>query len=270
VPKNLEDYTSTQVRFIDCSDDADFLEAIIGMSFKGTGLKIPLIARKPESNLFVPADPEATHLMMENGWDLTAEDMAFIANSQGLKLPADDFARMINCFFYATENGRLKTRRVQWIDFFPLKIMSSKETETTIENDLVIGLWPSLDAVIEYDSQLPFPRPGTFENDRLALLNRFRELILEPDITEPRITSWLSRPEHQFILKMALPAKRIIHQHKCLWTTDPSRQPIIPDFLAVRANGYADIVEFKLPELKGGQWLELSIEKLSVPRSTHT
>ena len=252
VPKNLEAYQSTQVRFVDCRDDSDFLESIIGMKFKGGNiLKLPLTPRVPVCNLFIPADPEAIHLMMDNGWDMTAEDMAFIMNTHGLELPANDFARMINCFFYATEQARLKTRRIQWIDFFPLKILETKETETTIEDELIISLWPSLEAVIEHDSMFSFPRPGTFENDRLALLNRFRELILEPDLTEPKITSWLAKPAHAFILKMGLPAKRLIHQHKFFWTTDPSRAPIIPDFLAVRANGYADIVEFKLPALKG-------------------
>jgi len=98
---------------------------------------------------------------------------------------------------------------------------------------------------------MQFPRPAFFENERLALLNRFRELILTPGVTEPQITSWLAEPAHQFILRMALPAVGLLAQKKCLWMNELSRDPIIPDFFAVKPNGFADIVEFKLPELKG-------------------
>lgn len=38
-------------------------------------------------------------------------------------------------------------------------------------------------------------------------------------------------------------------QVKCEWQSE-EKDEIIPDFFVVRANGYADIVEFKLPKVK--------------------
>lgn len=41
----------------------------------------------------------------------------------------------------------------------------------------------------------------------------------------------------------------VTSQVKCDWQSE-EKDEIIPDFFVVRANGYADIVEFKLPKVK--------------------
>jgi hypothetical protein len=248
-PAHVSDKLSgeTIITVTDYRGDGDLISDIIGMKFQGTGFKLPLAASDLYWNLFLPTSADAITLMMEIGWDLTAENMAFGMNTGGLSLPEDDFARMVNCFFYSAENERLKTRRIQWIDFLPLTITDvDDETE-----DISVRLWPDMEHVVNHDVRIQFPRPALFENDRLALLNRFREVILTPNITEPQITAWLAQPANQFILKMSLPAVHLLDQRKCVWVSDPSRDAIMPDFFAIRANGYADIVEFKLPELKG-------------------
>ena len=237
----------TQVTFTDCRSEGDLIENIIGMRFEGSTMKLPLGPREPCYNLFLPTTLDTISLMLENGWDLSAETMTFGMNTGGLAPPHDEYTRVVNGFFYGVENGRLKTRRVQWIEFLPATITDIDEER----EDLGVRFWPDLDAMAEEDAHLQFPRPVDFENQRLALLNRFRELILKPETTEPQITSWLAQPANQFILRMSLPAISIFDQRKCEWVTDQSRDPIIPDFFAVRANGYSDIVEFKLPELKG-------------------
>jgi hypothetical protein len=112
-------------------------------------------------------------------------------------------------------------------------------------------MWPSFDVMVEFDSRIQYPKPVAFESERLSILNRFRELILSPGVTEPQITSWLSNPAHQFILRMAIPAVQLSSQRVCAWQTEPNRPAIIPDFFATHANGFSDIVEFKLPTLKG-------------------
>ena len=245
VPDNVSD--GTQVTFTDYRAQGDLISNIVGMSFEGASFKLPLEARELYWNLFLATDRDAITLMMDNGWDMSAENMAFAMNTGGLSLPKNDFARMVNCFFYATEGGRLRTRRIQWIDFFPLTITDiDEETE-----EYGVRLWPEMEKVVDHDARLEYPRPALFEHERLALLNRFRELILTPGITEPQITAWLAQPANHYILKMSLPAVSVLDQRKCEWVSDPARDPIIPDFFAVRANGYADIVEFKLPELKG-------------------
>jgi len=244
-----------QVTFFDYRGQGDFISNIIGMKFDGTGMKIAVTPSDLYWNLFVPTSADATELMMDIGWDMTAENMAFMINTSGLDLPAANFARMVNCFFYSKEADRLRTRRVQWIDFLPLTV---KDIDEDTE-DVGVAMWPDMEHTIEHDAHMQFPRPAFFENERLALLNRFRELILTPDVTEPQITAWLAEPAHQFILRMALPAVGLLAQRKCKWVNEPSRDPIIPDFFAVKPNGFADIVEFKLPELKG----EATVGKLN-------
>jgi hypothetical protein len=250
-PRVLHQNDATVVNFIDCREDEDFVQSIVGMKFSATGAALDLAPGVPVTNLFVPTSADAAGMMLKNGWDLTAEDMKFAMNTAGIHLPDDNFSRLVNCFFYSVDQERLRTRRIQWIDFFPIRMMSRKETETTIEERIFTRLWPDLESVIEHDSNFLFPYPATFEHERLALLNRFRELLLAPDLTEPKITGWLAKPAHQFILKMALPAVSLLHQKVCKWQTDPSRASLVPDFFAVKIDGYADIVEFKLPALKG-------------------
>jgi hypothetical protein len=236
-----------KVSFFDYRGDGDFISNIIGMKFHATGPRIALAPSDLYWNLFVPTSTDAVELMMEIGWDLTAENMAFMMNSGGISLPDGQFARMVNCFFYGKENERLRTRRIQWIDFFPLTYEPVDADNSNVE----VRLWPDMDHTVDHDAHMQFPRPSLFENERLGLLNRFRELILTPGISEPKITRWLAQPAHQFILRMALPAVGLLAQKKCKWMNEPSREPIIPDFFAVKPNGFADIVEFKLPELKG-------------------
>jgi Domain of unknown function (DUF4263) len=257
VPEAFTKHDRTTVAFVDSREEEDLLESIIGMKFYATGIKV-----KTDSgyyvNFFLPTSASTTALLMKNGWDVTAEDMNFGLNTKGILISETEFARAVNCFFYAVDQGRLRTRRLQWIDFFPIAQLARTETEDTITEEVRVNLWPNLPYVIEHDSHFQFPSPETFEHVRLALLNRFRELLLEPGLTEPRITAWLAKPAHQFILRMALAATGILYQKKCEWKTDPSRPAIMPDFFAVKSNGYADIVEFKLPTLKGSATVGLA------------
>jgi hypothetical protein len=48
---------------------------------------------------------------------------------------------------------------------------------------------------------------------------------------------------------MRFSAKEIFHECLCEWQSS-EKKPIKPDFFVVGSDGFADIVEFKLPELK--------------------
>lgn len=67
--------------------------------------------------------------------------------------------------------------------------------------------------------------------------------------SEPTITSFLAQQENHFILNMGFMGTGVHSQVKCEWQSE-EKDEIIPDFFVVRANGYADIVEFKLPKVK--------------------
>ena len=236
-----------QVEMHNLWDEADFVASIVGMQFQNTGATLELQSTVPTLNFFIPTGYSATEKMIDNGWDFTAEDMAFFMNCRGVRVPEKKFARLINCFFYAEEKDRLRTRHIRWLDFFPL----SEEDETETEVTLAVGLWPNLDYTIQHDLAYQYPRPRAFEPQKLAALNRFRELILEPSVAETRITSWLELENHQFIIKMALGSVGVLGQRECEWLDGSGRDALKPDFFAIAPNGYADIVEFKLPELKG-------------------
>lgn len=244
VPAKLNE--STMITFRDCSDEDDLIAAMVGMTFKGANWPLPLEPDGTAWNLFIPTTGPTAILMADQGWDFTAEAMSFGLNVGGLALPEGHGFRMINCFFYQAEENRLRTRRVLWADFLPLSISPTDE-----EISDVIVRFPELGPMAEADALVCFPHPPSFETERLAILNRFREFIISPNVSEPQITAWLAEPAHRFILLMSLPAVHILHQRECKWIGQPERPAIIPDFFAVRSNGFADIVEFKLPELKG-------------------
>ncbi len=61
---------------------------------------------------------------------------------------------------------------------------------------------------------------------------------------------FLAQQENHFILNMGFMGTGVHSQVKCEWQSE-EKDEIIPDFFfVVRANGYADIVEFKLPKVK--------------------
>jgi hypothetical protein len=112
-PRLLHQKDATMVNFIDCRKDEDFVESIVGMKFSGTGAALDPVPRVPVTNLFVPTSADAVGMMLKNGWDMTAEDMQYAMNTAGIRLPDDDFSRLVNCFFYSVDQERLRTRRIE-------------------------------------------------------------------------------------------------------------------------------------------------------------
>ncbi|HBB6756117.1 TPA: DUF4263 domain-containing protein, partial [Citrobacter freundii] len=78
--------------------------------------------------------------------------------------------------------------------------------------------------------------------------NKFIEKWGNVKSSEPEITSFLSEVENEFILTMKFGATAIHSEVTCEWQSE-QRPSIRPDFFVVQPNGYADIVEFKLPTI---------------------
>lgn len=74
-------------------------------------------------------------------------------------------------------------------------------------------------------------------------------MIGNKNTTEPELTSFLEQPNNQFILTMGFLAIGIHPQKTCEWQSE-QRDAIKPDFFITKPNGFADILEFKLPDLK--------------------
>jgi len=86
--------------------------------------------------------------------------------------------------------------------------------------------------------------------ENLFILNKFIELIDNQDTSEPTITKFLATERNQFILKLYFSSPKIYDQIECIWQTQQERKNLIPDFFIETANGFSNIIDFKLPHTK--------------------
>ncbi|WPV01649.1 DUF4263 domain-containing protein [Mucilaginibacter sp. cycad4] len=251
-PEHVEEIRESSVLPITWHDytnkDADFFESIVGFTFSdgnSTGIKMHL----PEftEDLILPTDKGFDKLLDLN-WNFDAQNSMLGINSSGFTIPEKRFGRMVNSLFFDADENGLKTRHIKWIDFLPLIY---DETDPEVDKFSVdIGFMKQL---VPIDAKYVYPSPpkSDYKYSKLPQLNRFIELVGNHNTTEPEITRFLSLPENKFILTMGILSNNIFDQLECEWQSE-SHPAIIPDFFVLRPNGYADIVEFKLPTLKGG------------------
>jgi len=232
-----------EVEFRDYTKHEHFFDEILGFQYDGTsGIRVPL--QGPIEGLYSPTN-KAFDILKKNGWNFAAQSMALGMNINGFKFSINNFARLINCFFYGTDKNGLLVRNIKWLDVFPLKIEDVDDTNELFK----IVLWPNMKNQALLDSKYIYPQPIDFQQEKLMCLNRFVELFSSSSINERDITSFLSQPENQFLLKMAFFAKEIHSEKKCEWQNE-EKNPIQPDFFVSMPDGYSDIVEFKLPSIK--------------------
>ncbi|PFB62837.1 Shedu anti-phage system protein SduA domain-containing protein [Bacillus cereus] len=241
----LESTGNLQVEIKDYTFSDNLLDEIIGIDFsEQTGPRLPLA--EYNQDVFYPTN-SASEILAANGWNFAAQSMIFGINSGGVYIPNNRGSRIINSFFYGTDNQGLVVRNIKWLDVLPLEIVDvDNETE-----QFNIKFWNNLEEKSIEDVQFRYPMPEGYQYEKLPQLNRFVELISSEKTSETEITQFLSAPENQFILKMAFFGKGIHPEKECAWQSEPDRKHIRPDFFVTAPNGFSDIVEFKLPNLKG-------------------
>lgn len=146
--------------------------------------------------------------------------------------------------FYDEQNGDLNTRIIKWIDFIPCYYIEPDEgalDEIRFNISMYEKLWYS-------DMFYKYPKPNDFKISKLPLINRFVEYFADSNHSEPDITSFLALEENRFILNMGLMGTGLHSEVLCEWQSE--KKIIKPDFFILRADGYADIIEFKLPKIK--------------------
>jgi len=222
--------------------ECNILEQIIGFEFNGTShMKLPLLPFNED--IFLPTNAGADELDKLN-WNWSAQSMVLGFNIAGVVAPINQFTRLINArFFDATPDGGLKTRHIKWLDLIPC-IYDDSGTEFDNHS---IWIEPLLKLAIS-DVNATYPIPTDFRIGRLQQMNRFIELIGDRGNNEPTITRYLSSNDFRFVLKMRFSAKDIFSECICEWQ-NADNKAIKPDFFVVRPDGYADIVEFKLPDI---------------------
>lgn len=184
--------------------------------------------------------------LLELGWNWHAQDAIISINSPTYAPPIGQFCRIINGRFFDADQNGLKTRHIKWIDFLPLEI--EEETEDTHVIKVILD---ELNSLVKHDAHYNYPLPPKedYKFNKLPQLNRFIELVGNKKTSEPQLTKFLEQAENKFILTMGFLAKSIHPQMTCEWQSE-IKDAIRPDFFIVKPNGYADILEFKLPDLK--------------------
>jgi len=225
-------------------DEGDFFENITGIKFEGTsGIKFPL---PPILEDLVAPTNDAIDKLVELGWNFAAQEAMISMNTCGFEIPKYQCRRVINALLFDVSPNGLITRHIKWLDFIPLKYEIIDEDTSTISVNFSI-----YEKLFKPDVKYIYPLPADedFKYQKLPSLNRFIELAANTENSETTITKFLEQKENSFILSMAFLAKGIYPQVICKWQSE-EREHIQPDFFILKHNGYADIVEFKLPNLK--------------------
>lgn len=221
-----------------------FIEKIIGFSYDGTsGFELPLFSDVYE-DLIIPTN-KGINKLIELKWNFAAQNSIVSFNSNGLDIADDQFVRLINCRFFDEQNGDLKARVIKWIDFLPCYYKEPDEglvDEIRFDVSIYDKLWLC-------DLFYKYPKPNDFKFVKLPQINRFIEFFGNSKYKEPEITAFLARDENKFILTMGFMGISVYNEVLCEWQSE-QKDNIKPDFFILRANGYADIVEFKLPNMK--------------------
>lgn len=225
--------------------DQNLYTHIIGFEYDSTiDIRFPLPPFAED--LIIPTN-RAYDKLMELGWNFAAQDSILAMNAGNFYIPEGQFARHVNSLFFDADENGLKTRHIKWIDFIPMNYDDSNENFDTFS--IYFGVYNQ--ELIEHDAHYEYPLPDKddFKYSKLPQINRFIELYGNNRTSEKNLTAFLAKKENNFIMSMAFFSKKIYHQLKCEWQNEKN-EPIIPDFFVVQANGFANIVEFKLPNLK--------------------
>lgn len=241
--KQIVNGWNVETAFFDYSDAENFIEQVVGVSFDGTGIPVPIM---DEIDDFFVATTGATEILTNNNWNFLAQEMMFMLNCNGVRLIDGGPKRIRNSFFYTKSNEGLKVRNIQWMEIFPIERVDLDDDNEEIK----VTFWPNIYQMALRDSQYTIPEKFNYQYEKLIILNRFIELYNSDGVSETDITRFLSHVEHQFILKMAFFGQQVNYEKECEWVGDSEKDAIRPDYFITGANGSADIVEFKLPTIK--------------------
>lgn len=234
-----DDFDTPCYNFTESSQN--IVERIIGFKYDSTSaLSLPLPELLP--GMLIPTNAGFDKLM-ELGWNIDAHS-GFISFNCGCPfVPEGQPSLLRDCFFFNADSSGLVTRHIKWLDFYPIK--RGKEP-----NDILSYCIKFKDPQIHFQTafQNYWSNPTDAFQRKLSLLNRFIEQWGSKSNTEPSITNFLAKKDHQFILNARFSAPNVYSELTCEWQSQ-NKPDIQPDFFIVQPDGFADILEFKLPEI---------------------
>ncbi len=233
----------TYVRYHDYGESNENLfENIVGFKYDSTvPFNVPLLPLNED--LIIPTN-KGIDKLFELKWNFAGQNSIFGINFPAPLIPKGQFTRIINGLFFDANESGLLTRHIKWIDFMPIQYDDSDSEVDKISFD-----FSPYHRLVEHDANYIYPVPDDYKYSKLPKLNRFIELWGNKTTLESDITIFLASSDNSFILSMRFGATEIFSELKCDWQSE-SRDSIRPDFFVLQPNGYADIVEFKLPNLK--------------------
>ena len=219
----------------------NLFEQIIGFEYDST-LDFSMPLPPVSEDLLLPTN-RGWDKLSELGWNFAAQNSIMAFNTPSPEPMQGQFTRIVNGMFFDADESGLKTRRIKWLDFFPIFFDGSDEEMDSIGFNL-----EKMGNLVEPDAHYIYPMPDDFKFVQLPKINKFIEKWGSKDSSEPDITSFLSEPDNEFILTMKFGASSVHSELTCEWQSE-DKNDIRPDFFVVQPNGYADIVEFKLPHI---------------------
>jgi hypothetical protein len=236
-------FRKTVARFHDLSLSADaFMNKLIGIDFVGT-LPFPIFGLI--EGIVMPTN-DAVDELARQGWNWDAEGYISPINTNGLLAVPGKFARIIDGRFFDVNEFGLKTRHVKWLDLIPIEVTGENPESETMK---IKG--SELGALVHHDARYSYPiNASDYRLKHLPRINRFLELIGNTETTEPEITRFLARDDYVFMLKMRFNASAVFTEITCEWQSQV-KDAIRLDFLVQGTSGFADILEFKKPVLRG-------------------
>ncbi|MBU7435848.1 DUF4263 domain-containing protein [Paraburkholderia fungorum] len=231
---------------IECHDysneECNLVEKIIGFSYDATSsLSIPLAGISED--LLLPTNRGWAKLD-DLGWNFTAQNSMMGMNIACPKPIENTFARIVNGMFFDADETGLKSRHIKWLEVIPIELDDSADDVDVFSFDFSF-----LKELVESDANYVYPLPDDYRYVQLPKINRFIEVWGSKNSSEPDITSFLAKPENEFIITMRFGAQAAKGELLCEWQSEV-RKDIKPDFFIIQSNGYADILEFKLPDIE--------------------
>ncbi|MBU2870534.1 Shedu anti-phage system protein SduA domain-containing protein [Colwellia sp. E2M01] len=238
----LKEESNIEIQYHDYSTkDCNLLELIIGFEYDSTGrIRMPL----PPINedLLLPTN-RGWDKLSDLGWNFAAQDSIMAFNTPCPEPTDGQFTRIINGMFFDADESGLKTRRIKWLDLIPIKFKENDD-----ETEIISFNLSPMQRFVEHDARYIYPMPQDYRAVQLPKINKFIEKWGDDNSSETDITNFLSQKDNEFILSMKFGATEIHSELTCEWQSE-NKNNIRPDFFVVQPNGYADIIEFKLPHL---------------------
>ncbi len=223
--------------------EGNLLEEIIGFRLdgpEGAVFELPPLA----TNLLFPTN-KGLQKLHELKWNFFAQESVLGINAPTPIIPKNRFSRIVNGMFFDCGESGLVTRRIKWLDLVPITFDGSDSEVDHFSFNLTF-----YKERVEYDANFEYPIPEDFKYRQLPKINKFIEIWANESTPETDITKYLNQEDNQFILTMKFGAIEVRSELPCQWQSE-SKANIRPDFFLVQPNGYADIIEFKLPRIKG-------------------